>query len=345
MSTVPPLKSSQTSSRSLQPSLNETSSTVRSNASAAVEMTLASNSQDSNTEAKAKPNAQPTQNIQFIASSSEQRELQAINSSQINLNSTSLQKYTANLQQQDYTSKQTTQLVFARKRKGKVNEIFVSIEKDEATFERSVFDDDSEDLNEITEEDKQQEMNMLNTAVRLGTTIEISSKILSIYQEIRDDLKALWLDSDDSRVISELNNSNEDIRNMNRRIYQNDASSQRKHQISILNMRFHIQHIRQIYNSIQQSFENTQLVRRNSQILEATKIFFLRMQKLQIPTVDTMNSVIQATLMAEIGRTHPQAISIRAEDNTIVSFKTLGQMIAPPSARGIMPQQSMYYTS
>lgn len=188
-------------------------------------------------------------------------------------------------------------------------------------------------------------MNMLNTAVRLGTTIEISSKILSIYQEIRDDLKALWLDSDDSRVISELNNSNKDIRNINRRIYQNDASSQRKHQISILNMRFHIQHIRQIYNSMQQSFENTQLVRRNSQILEATKIFFLRMQKLQIPAVDTMNSVIQTTLMAEIGRTHSQAISIRAEDNTIVSFKTLGQMIAPSSARGIMPQQSMYYTS
>lgn len=60
MSTVSSLESLQTSSRSLQPSLEETSSTVRSNASAALEMTFASNSQDSNTEAKAELNAQPT---------------------------------------------------------------------------------------------------------------------------------------------------------------------------------------------------------------------------------------------------------------------------------------------
>jgi len=74
MSTVSSLKSSQTSSRSLYSSLEETSSTVRSNVSSAVEMTFASNSQDSNAEAKAKFNAQSTQNIQFIVSSSRQRE-------------------------------------------------------------------------------------------------------------------------------------------------------------------------------------------------------------------------------------------------------------------------------
>ncbi len=238
MSTLPPLEPPQTSSRSLQSYLEETPSTVRPNAPAAVEMTFASNSQDSNTEARAKFNAQPTQNIQPIASSSGQRESQAIQSSQINLNSTSLQEYIANLQQQGFTSKQIAQLVSARKEKKKVNETLVSIEDDEATFERSAFDDDSGDSNEITEEDKQQKMNMLNAAVPPGTAIEIPSKILSIYQEIRDDLKALWLD-----------------------------------------------------------------------------------------------------------RTNPQAVSTRTESNTIVSSENLDQMIAPPSARGVMPQQSMYFTS
>ncbi len=225
MSTVSSLESSKTLSRSLQPSLEETSSTVWSNASAAVEMTFASNSQDSNTEAKVKFNAQSTQNIQLIASSSEQRESQAIQSSQINLNSTSLQEYIANLQQKEYNSKQIAQLVFARKRKKKVNETLVSIENDEATFECSVFDDNNINSNEITEEDKQQEMNMLNSAVSLETMIEMSTKILSIYHEIREDLRALWLNSDDALVINELNQSNEDICNMNCRIYSNDASS------------------------------------------------------------------------------------------------------------------------
>ncbi len=154
-------------------------------------MTFASNSQDSNTEAKVKFNAQSTQNIQLIASSSEQRESQAIQSSQINLNSTSLQEYIANLQQKEYNSKQIAQLVFARKRKKKVNETLVSIENDEATFECSVFDDNNINSNEITEEDKQQEMNMLNSAVSLETMIEMSTKILSIYHEIREDLRAL----------------------------------------------------------------------------------------------------------------------------------------------------------
>lgn len=142
----------------------------------------------------------------------------------MNQNSTSLQAYTAKLEQKEYTLKQIVQLVFAKKRKKKDNAILVLIENDEATFEHSVFDDDSEDLHEITEEDKQQKMNMLNAAVSLEMIIKILFKILSIYQEIRDDLKALWLDSDDSRIISELSQSNEDICNMNHRIYSNDAS-------------------------------------------------------------------------------------------------------------------------
>ena len=344
MSTVPPLGPPQTPSRSLQPSLEETPSTVRPNAPAALEMTPASNSQDSNTGAGAELNAQPTQNIQPIASSSGQGGSQAIQSSQINLNPTPLQEYIANLQQQGFTPEQIAQLVSARKGKGKANETFVSVEDDGATFERSAFDGGSGDSDEITEEDKQQEMNMLNAAVPPGTAIEVPPKILGIYQGIRDDLKALWLDPDDPRVISELNHSNEDIRNMNRRIYPNDASSQRKHQIPTLNMRFHIQHIRQIYNSMQQGSGNTNLVGRDSQILEAAKIFFLRMQELQIPAVDTMDPAIQATLMAEIGRTNPQAVPTRTEGNTIVSPENLGQMIAPPSARGVMPQQPMYFT-
>jgi len=344
MSTVPPLGPPQTPSRSLQPSLEETPSTVRPNAPAALEMTPASNSQDSNTGAGAELNAQPTQNIQPIASSSGQGGSQAIQSSQINLNPTPLQEYIANLQQQGFTPEQIAQLVSARKGKGKANETFVSVEDDGATFERSAFDGGSGDSDEITEEDKQQEMNMLNAAVPPGTAIEVPPKILGIYQGIRDDLKALWLDPDDPRVISELNHSNEDIRNMNRRIYPNDASSQRKHQIPILNMRFHVQHIRQIYNSMQQGSGNTNLAGRDSQILEAAKIFFLRMQELQIPAVDTMDPAIQATLMAEIGRTNPQAVPIRTEGNTIVSPENLGQMIAPPSARGVMPQQPMYFT-
>jgi len=344
MSTVPPLGPPQTPSRSLQPSLEETPSTVRPNAPAALEMTPASNSQDSNTGAGAELNAQPTQNIQPIASSSGQGGSQAIQSSQINLNPTPLQEYIANLQQQGFTPEQIAQLVSARKGKGKANETFVSVEDDGATFERSAFDGGSGDSDEITEEDKQQEMNMLNAAVPPGTAIEVPPKILGIYQGIRDDLKALWLDPDDPRVISELNHSNEDIRNMNRRIYPNDASSQRKHQIPILNMRFHVQHIRQIYNSMQQGSGNTNLAGRDSQILEAAKIFFLRMQELQIPAVDTMDPAIQATLMAEIGRTNPQAVPTRTEGNTIVSPENLGQMIAPPSARGVMPQQPMYFT-
>jgi hypothetical protein len=109
----------------------------------------------------------------------------------MNQNSTSLQAYTAKLEQKEYTLKQIVQLVFAKKRKKKDNAILVLIENDEATFEHSVFDDDSEDLHEITEEDKQQKMNMLNAAVSLEMIIKILFKILSIYQEIRDDLKAL----------------------------------------------------------------------------------------------------------------------------------------------------------
>jgi len=346
MSTLPSLGPPQTPSRSLQPYLEETPSTVRPNAPAAVEMTPASNSQDTNTGAGAGAefNAQPTQNIQPIASSSGQGGSQAIQSSQINLNPTPLQEYIANLQQQGFTPEQIAQLVSARKGKGKANETLVSVEDDGATFERSAFDGGSGDSDEITEEDKQQEMNTLNAAVPPGTAIEVPPKILGIYQGMRDDLKALWLDPDDPRVISELNHSNEDIRNMNRRIYPNDASSQRKHQIPILNMRFHIQHIRQIYNSMQQGSGNTNLVGRDSQILEAAKIFFLRMQELQIPAVDTMDPAIQATLMAEIGRTNPQAVPTRTEGNTIVSPENLGQMIAPPSARGVMPQQPAYFT-
>ena len=85
--------------------------------------------------------------------------------------------------------------------------------------------DDDRDSEEITEEDKQQEMNMLNSAVSLETIIEMSPEILSIYHGICDDLKALWLNSNDSRVINELNRSNEDICNTNRRIFPNDASS------------------------------------------------------------------------------------------------------------------------
>ena len=88
MSTVPPLGPPQTPSRPLQPSLEETPSTVRPNAPAAVEMTPASNSQDSNTGAGAESNAQPTQNIQPIAPSPGQGGPQAIQSSQINPNPT-----------------------------------------------------------------------------------------------------------------------------------------------------------------------------------------------------------------------------------------------------------------
>jgi len=344
LSTVPPLGPPQTPSRSLQPPLEETPSTVRPNAPAAVEMTPASNSQDSNTGAGAESNAQPTQNIQPIAPSPGQGGPQAIQSSQINPNPTPLQAYIAELEQKGYTPEQIAQLVSAKKGKGKGNETLVSVEDDGATSERSAFGGGSEDSHEITEEDKQQEMDMLNAAVPPGTAIEVPPKILGIYQGIRDDLKALWLDPDDPRVISELNHSNEDIRNMNRRIYPNDASSQRKHQIPILNMRFHVQHIRQIYNSMQQGSGNTNLAGRDSQILEAAKIFFLRMQELQIPAVDTMDPAIQATLMAEIGRTNPQAVPTRTEGNTIVSPENLGQMIAPPSARGVMPQQPMYFT-
>ncbi len=237
MSTVSLLKSSQTSSRSLYSSLEETSSTVRLNVSSAVEMTLASNSQDSNAEAKAKFNAQPTQNIQFIvsssrqrerlyissavertlasnsqdsnaearaesnvqstqniqliASSSRQKESQVIQSFQINSNSISLEAFRADLEQQEYNSNQIAQAVFIEKRKDKM-----MIENDEATFHHSVFDNndrdsDEIDSNDITEEDKQQKSNMLNSAVSIETKIEMSPKILSIYHEIREDLKAL----------------------------------------------------------------------------------------------------------------------------------------------------------
>ncbi len=388
MSTVSSLKPSQTSSRSLYPSLEETSSTVRSNASSAVEMTFASNSQDSNAEVKAKFNAQSTQNIQFIvsssrqrerpyvssavertfasnsqdsnaeakaesnvqstqniqliASSSRQRESQAIQSSQINPNSTSLEAFRADLEQQGYNSDQIAQTVFIEKEKGKM-----TIENDEATFHHSAFDNngrnsDEIDSNDITEEDKQQKSNMLNSAVSIETKIEMSPKILSIYHEIREDLKALWLDSDDSRVINELKQSNEDIINMNRRIYSNDASFQGRHQISILNIRSHIRLIRQIHNRMQQSFENTSIVRRDSQIVEATKFFFVRMRELRISVLDTVNSTIQANLMTELVRTGSETVS---ESNMIVSLEDQGQMIAPSSVRGIMPHQSMYYTS
>lgn len=95
---------------------------------------------------------------------------------------------------------------------------------------------------------------------------------------------------------------------------------------------------------MQQDFENTNLVRRNSQILEMIKIFFLRMQKLQIFAVDTMNSTIQMTLMTEIDHTNSQTVSIRTESNTIVSLENLDQMIAFSSAREIMSQQLMYFT-
>lgn len=95
---------------------------------------------------------------------------------------------------------------------------------------------------------------------------------------------------------------------------------------------------------MQQRFGNTNLVGRDSQILEAAKNFILRMQELQIPAVDTMNPAIKATLMDEVVRTNTQAVSTRTEGNTIVSHENLGQMIAPPSARGVMPQQPMYFT-
>lgn len=72
----------------------------------------------------------------------------------------------------------------------------MTIENDEATFHHSAFDNNDRnsneiDSNDITEEDKQQKSNMLNSAVSIETKIEMSSKILSIYHEIREDLKAL----------------------------------------------------------------------------------------------------------------------------------------------------------
>jgi len=363
MSTVPPLGPPKTPSRSLQPSLEETPSTVRPNAPAAVEMTPASNSQDSNTGAGAESNAQPTQNIQPIASSSGQGGSQAIQSSQINLNPTPLQEYIANLQQKGYNPEQIAQLVSARKGKGKANETLVSVEDDGATFERSAFGGNDRDSDEITEEDKQQEMNMLNSAVPPGTAIEVPAKILGIYHGIREDLRALWLNPDDAPAINELNQSNEDICNMNRRIYPNDASSQRKHQIPVQNLRFHIRHIRQIYNNMQQRSReqqgsSTNSVGRDSEILQAAKLFVGRMQELQIPAVDTMDPAIGLTLMKEWNRTNRQAVPTNSgtevdpaiptnsgtEVDPAIRPENPGQMIAPPSARGVMPQQPMYFT-
>ena len=69
------LKLLQTLLKSLQSFLKKTFFTVRLNVSVVVEMTFASNNQDSNAEARAKFNVQFTQNIQFIISSSEQKEL------------------------------------------------------------------------------------------------------------------------------------------------------------------------------------------------------------------------------------------------------------------------------
>ncbi len=387
MSTVPPLKPPQTPSRSLYPSLGETPSTVRPNAPSAVEMTPASNSQDSNAGAGAEsnaqstqniqpivsssrqggrpyapsavertpasnsqdsnagagaePNVQPTQNIQPIASSSRQGGSQAIQSSQVNPNPTSLEAFRAGLEQQGYNPDQIAQAVSTEKGKGKV-----TVEDDEATFHHSAFDNngrnsDEIDSNDITEEDKQQESNMLNSAVPIGTETEVPPKILGIYHGIREDLKALWLDPDDPRAINELKQSNEDIINMNRRIYSNDASFQGRHQIPILNIRSHIRLIRQIHNRMQQSPGNTSIVGRDSQIVEAAKFFFVRMRELRIPVLDTVDPAIQANLMAELVRTGSEAVP---EGNTVVSPEDQGQMIAPPSARGVMPHQPMYYT-
>lgn len=235
--------------------------------------------------------------------------------------------------------------------KGKGNATLISVDQDGANFEPNAFGGDGGDSHEITEEDKQQEMDMLNSAVPPGTAIEIPPKILGIYQGIRDDLKALWLDPDDPRVISELSQSNEDIRNMNRRIYPNDASSQRKYQIPIQNLRFHIRHIRQIHKNMQQRSReqqglSTNPVGRDSEILEAAKLFVVRMQELQIPVVDTMDPAIGLTLMKELIRTTQQAAPTNSgtEVNPDIRPENPGQMIAPPSARGVLPQQPMYFT-
>ncbi len=85
----------------------------------------------------------------------------------------------------------------------------MTIKNDEATFHHSAFDNndrnlDEIDSNDIIEEDKQQESNMLNLAMSIGTKTKVSPKILGIYHEIHEDLKALWLDLDDSRAINEL---------------------------------------------------------------------------------------------------------------------------------------------
>ncbi len=129
---------------------------------------------------------------------------------------------------------------------------------------------------------------------------------------------------------------------MNRRIYSNDASFQERHQISILNIRFHIQLIHQIHNRMQQFLENTSIVRRDSQIIETTKFFFVRMRELRISVLDTVNSAIQANLMTELVRTDSETVS---ESNMIISLEDQDQMIALSSVREIMSHQSMYYTS
>ncbi len=72
----------------------------------------------------------------------------------------------------------------------------MTIKNDEATFHHNVFNNNDRDSNEInsngiTEEDKQQKLNMLNSVMLIETETEISIKILSIYHEIREDLKAL----------------------------------------------------------------------------------------------------------------------------------------------------------
>ena len=351
MSTVPPLGPPQTPSRPLQPSLGETPSTVRPNAPAAVETAPTSNSQGSSAGAEAESNTQPTQSIQPRAPSPGRGGSQGMQSSQTNPNPTPLQAFTADLEQKGYTPDQIAHLVSAKNGKGKGNETLVSVEDDGATFERSAFGGNGRDSDEITEEDKQQEMNMLNSAVPPGTAIEVPPRILGIYHGIREDLRALWLDPDDARAINELDQSNEDICTMNRRIYPNDASSQRKHQIPIQNLRFHIRHIRQIYNNMQQRSReqqgsSTNPVGRDSEILQAARLFVVRMQELQIPAVDTMDPAIGLTLMKELNRTNRQAVPTNSgtEVDPAIRPENPGQMIAPPSARGVMPQQPMYFT-
>lgn len=124
MSTVPPLGPPQTPSRPLQPSLEETPSTVRPNAPAAVETTPASNSQDSNVGVRMESNAQPTQNIQPRAPSPGWGGSQAMQSSQTNPNPTPIEAFTADLRQKGYTPEQIAHLVSARKGKGKCDPHF-----------------------------------------------------------------------------------------------------------------------------------------------------------------------------------------------------------------------------